>query len=125
MLKTLVWEGYQRGADGEIRGNGSFRELDDPTQVSDRLANERDLLWLDLTSPSPEEIRLIAEEFQLHPLAVEDATKHSQRPKIDGYDNFYLMVVFAIETVAETEEEAAAGASETALAAARFNIHEI
>src|SRR5262245_35353055 len=74
------------------------RELDDPTQISDLLERPDHYLWLDLTAPSAEELRLIAEEFSLHPLAVEDAAEHSQRPKIEQYDGFYLMVVFAITT---------------------------
>ncbi len=72
------------------------RELDDPQQISDLLELPDHYLWLDLTAPTAEELRLIAEEFSLHPLAVEDAAEHSQRPKIDQYDGFYLMVVFAI-----------------------------
>lgn len=99
MLKTLVWEGYHRGADGMIRGNsnGHFREIEDPADISDCVTREDYLIWVDLTSPTPEELALVAKEFNLHPLAVEDAAKQSQRPKIDEYETFYLMVVFAIE----------------------------
>src|SRR5205809_2557115 len=104
MLKTLVWELDQESAPadstpaiqaGAHNGLGRFRELDDPAHISNLLADEQHLLWLDLTSPSDEELRLIAEEFSLHPLAVEDAAKQQQRPKIDEYESHYFMVVFA------------------------------
>jgi magnesium transporter len=105
MLKTLVWDSGRRGARDRARGatNGRFREVTDPAEVRDLLGREQQLLWIDLTAPSEDELRLVAEEFGLHPLAVEDAIKQSQRPKIDEYENFYLMVVFAIERVGAGE----------------------
>ncbi|HEX2036616.1 MAG TPA: magnesium/cobalt transporter CorA [Chloroflexota bacterium] len=69
----------------------------DAREIGELLRKPDRYLWLDLTAPTADELQLIAEEFSLHPLAVEDAAKHSQRPKIEGYENFYLMVVFAIE----------------------------
>jgi magnesium transporter len=102
-------------------------ELDDPTDISALLAKPGTFLWLDLTAPSPDELRLIAEEFSLHPLAVEDAAEHSQRPKIEQYDNFYLMVVFAITAVDPNDPDEAASASPPPghLAGARVRLHEI
>jgi magnesium transporter len=103
MLKTLVWEGYHRTAGDVVTGptNGHFRELDDPSLISSCLEAGDQLIWLDLTDPTPEEMALIAQEFTLHPLAVEDAGKGNQRPKIDSYDSFYFMVVYALEQVEE------------------------
>jgi magnesium transporter len=138
MLKTLVWE-RETAAETKRQhgrnGRGHFRELDDPAQISDLLADEQHLLWLDLVNPSADELRLITEEFSLHPLAVEDAAQHQQRPKIDEYDNFYLMVIFAIEAADETAEPVAgpvaaadgpaARARRTLVEAGRFKIHEI
>src|SRR6476661_6754574 len=105
MLKTLVRERETAAETKRLHGRngrGHFRELNDPAQISDLLADEQHLLWLDLVNPSADELRLITEEFSLHPLAVEDAAQHQQRPKIDEYDNFYLMVIFAIEAADET-----------------------
>jgi len=107
MLKTLVWEPAAVAGGIEEAGPGSFRELSDPSQLAGLLDDGQRLLWLDLTSPRPEELAQIAREFALHPLAVEDAIKQSQRPKIEEYDNFYFMVVFAIRL--EPAAEPAAG----------------
>ncbi len=111
-------------AAGTVDAGVSCQELDDPKRISDLLATPDRLLWLDLTAPSPDELRLIAEEFSLHPLAVEDAAKQSQRPKIEQYDGFYLMVVFAItqaQGATTTDSPATAGQ----LAGVSVTLHEI
>src|SRR5262249_42769559 len=60
------------------------------------LPDEFDLLWLDLEAPSIKELQAVADEFNFHPLAVEDATQEHQRAKIDQYDNFYFLVLFDV-----------------------------
>src|SRR6266508_4894887 len=123
MLKTLVWEGYNREAEGVATGaagtNGHFRELEDPSQISDCLEAGNQLIWLDLTEPTPEELALIAEEFSLHPLAIEDAGKGNQRPKIEAYEHFYFMVVYAIEQIEEP------GRDGRPVPTGRFRIQEV
>ena len=58
--------------------------------------DERDLLWLDLEAPSAEELKAVGDEFGFHPLAIEDATQEHQRAKIDRYEHFSLIVLFAV-----------------------------
>jgi magnesium transporter len=41
--------------------------------------------WIGLPRPSAAEIQSVAEEFNLHPLAVEDAIDAHQRPKLERY----------------------------------------
>ena len=50
--------------------------------------------WLDLHRPSPDEIGMLGELFALHPLAVEDVSHFDQRPKLDDYDDFMLLVAY-------------------------------
>lgn len=66
------------------------------------LIGDDNLLWLDVESPTGEEIRLLAEEFGLHALVVEDLTKAHQRPKIDVYEDTYFLVCYDIDYVEET-----------------------
>jgi magnesium transporter len=54
------------------------------------------LLWLDLERPSEEELGQLAERFHLHPLAVEDAERGHQRPKIEEYAGFVFLVFYAV-----------------------------
>ena len=52
------------------------------------------LLWaeVDVKDLSPQDIETIAEEFGLHPLAVEDAIRAKQRPKLDAYEGHMFLV---------------------------------
>ncbi|WP_256104728.1 magnesium/cobalt transporter CorA [Streptomyces sp. ODS05-4] len=50
-------------------------------------------LWIGLHEPSQEEFDHVTEEFGLHPLAVEDALKAHQRPKLEVYDDSLFMVL--------------------------------
>ncbi len=65
----------------------------------DQIAQLRDehACWLDISDPKGEEMRQVAADLNLHPLAVEDAEHQHQRPKIDEYDDHYFMVVYALE----------------------------
>src|SRR4051794_29612275 len=50
-------------------------------------------VWIGLKEPSEEEFASVAREFHLHELAVEDAIKAHQRPKIENYDDTLLVVL--------------------------------
>jgi magnesium transporter len=54
------------------------------------------VLWLDLFDPDLDDLQAVAHEFQLHPLAVEDAVHDHQRPKLDRYHNHMFMNVYAV-----------------------------
>ncbi|SCX38679.1 magnesium transporter [Klenkia marina] len=59
-----------------------------------RTARERDgFVWLGLHEPTDAEFESIAEEYGLHPLAVEDAVYAHQRPKLDRYDDGLFVVL--------------------------------
>lgn len=74
-----------------------FRVVDDPSCISEIVGHKDRLLWIDIEGPTKEELNTIQEEFSLHPLAVEDAIVRHQRPKVDQYDNFYLVVFYSVE----------------------------
>ncbi|MEV6804799.1 MULTISPECIES: magnesium/cobalt transporter CorA [unclassified Streptomyces] len=50
-------------------------------------------VWIGLHEPSEREFDLVTQEFGLHPLAVEDALKAHQRPKLEVYDDSLFMVL--------------------------------
>ncbi|MBI3521623.1 MAG: magnesium transporter CorA family protein [Chloroflexi bacterium] len=53
--------------------------------------------WLDISDPNDGELQLIADELQLHPLALEDARERHERPKIDEYEGHYFIVFYALK----------------------------
>jgi magnesium transporter len=50
-------------------------------------------VWIGLKEPTEEEFGSVAREFHLHELAVEDAIKAHQRPKIEVYDESLFAVL--------------------------------
>jgi magnesium transporter len=49
--------------------------------------------WIGLYEPTEEEFEAVAKEFDLHPLAVEDAIMAHQRPKLDVYEDTLFVVL--------------------------------
>lgn len=49
------------------------------------LEDSHAMLWLDITDPMPEDQELLREQFGFHPLAIEDAVRSHERPKVDAY----------------------------------------
>ena len=49
--------------------------------------------WIGLLRPSDEEIKAVADEFELHPLAVEDTITAHQRPKLERYGDLLFVVL--------------------------------
>ncbi|GGU94979.1 magnesium transport protein CorA [Streptomyces filipinensis] len=67
-----------------------------PEDLSDALSEARaagGFVWIGLHEPSEREFGLVTQEFGLHPLAVEDALKAHQRPKLEVYDDSLFMVL--------------------------------
>lgn len=60
-------------------------------------------VWIGLHEPTPEEFDSVRHEFDLHELAVEDAIKAHQRPKLEVYDDTLFMVLKTAKYVGEDE----------------------
>ncbi|MGI8695399.1 MAG: magnesium/cobalt transporter CorA [Mycobacteriales bacterium] len=75
-----------------------------------RIARDLDgFVWLGMYEPTEREFSGVAEEFGLHPLAVEDAVHARQRPKLERYDD---TLVVALKTVSYVEHEELTATSE-------------
>jgi Mg2+ and Co2+ transporter CorA len=84
--------------------SNQFRVVDDPSAISDIVENPKRLLWIDMEQPGAAEFATIQEEFHLHPLAVEDAMARHQRPKVDQYSNFYLVIFYSVAIEAPVDD---------------------
>jgi magnesium transporter len=58
-------------------------------------------VWVALKDPEAAELASLQEEFGLHELAIEDAQKGHQRPKIDEYGSSLFVVLHLIEPVGD------------------------
>ncbi len=72
------------------------RENFPPADISDHLQDPACVVWLDLTAPTEHDLAMVAEEFSLHRLAVEDAIKRRQRPKLDTYDTHLFISAYQV-----------------------------
>jgi magnesium transporter len=76
-------------------GKDTARALKDPSEISELLEDEHNFVWFDLAEPTQDDLRLLQDEFALHPTAVEDAALVHERPKIESYDAYWLVVLHA------------------------------
>jgi magnesium transporter len=60
------------------------------------LRGRDEFFWLDLTDPSPEEVKTMGETLGLHPIAMEDTVEFGQRPKFDAYEDHLLFVYYTV-----------------------------
>jgi len=127
VITTLVWEPQADGRAGQEQVR-ELRDLAELETISDLLAAGDRLIWLDLERPSPEELRLVAEEFGFHELAIEDAAARHQRPKIEAYDTFSFLVLYAAlpgPPEARPAGRAPAAAGAPPFLPSTFALHEI
>ncbi|MFI7502080.1 magnesium/cobalt transporter CorA [Streptomyces sp. NPDC049687] len=79
---------------------------DGPQDLSDALDEARaagGFVWIGLHEPSEQEFDHVTREFGLHPLAVEDALKAHQRPKLEVYEDSLFMVFKPVVYEAESD----------------------
>jgi magnesium transporter len=70
-----------------------------PERISDALAAPGNMLWVALKDPDDGELDVMKEEFGLPELAVEDARKGHQRPKVEEYGDLLFVVMHTVEVV--------------------------
>ena len=60
-------------------------------------------IWLGLHDPEEAELTEVAARFDLPPLAVEDALKAHQRPKLEDYEDGYFLVLHTARYLDDVE----------------------
>ena len=76
------------------RGETTCRDAVDP-QWLDPASGAT--LWLDLSAPTPDDGRILADVFHFHPLSVEDALSVLQFPKIESYKDYLYLVLHGVD----------------------------
>ena len=69
----------------------------DVRDISDYLEKPDCFVWVALRDPTPGELEVMQSEFGLHDLAVEDARRGHQRPKVEEYDSTLFVVLQTLE----------------------------
>lgn len=68
----------------------------------DRVVQDHQFAWIGLIDPTPDELELIRQRFNLHPLAIEDALCEHPMPKVSVYGD---QIFVAIRTAHLDNEE--------------------
>jgi magnesium transporter len=55
-------------------------------------SDKSEFVWIGLCDPTDDEMKTLQEQYNLHPLAIEDAVSAKQLPKIDIYDDQLFVV---------------------------------
>jgi magnesium transporter len=74
------------------QGVAAPKTLENLDEISDVLAQRSGFVWLDIASPTPADLALLQREFDLHPTAVEDAALWHERPKIEFFTSYVLVI---------------------------------
>ena len=90
--------------DSAIYANGKrTAELLSLQETYEACRERRGLAWIGLYRPTEDEFSSVAKEFGLHELAVEDAIKAHQRPKLERYADTLFVVLRAARYIDEFE----------------------
>ncbi len=92
------------GSSGTLRvvtfDGDELREWSGPEALAriERLRERPEVpLWVDYTSPNPDQVAAVAKALDLHPLIVEDIVEGNQRSKIETTDGLVHIVLFALD----------------------------
>ena len=94
--------------DCALYSDGRRRHRLDDLRVAMREAEKEDgFVWIGLVEPTADEFDAIAEGFELPQLAIEDAIRAHQRPKLERYSGVTFAVVKPVHYVDHVEVVAA------------------
>jgi magnesium transporter len=75
----------------------------------DRIASHRnrdEFFWLDLEAPDDATLDALRSALDLHPMALEDTREFGQRPKVDVYEPYVLVVFYTAGETADPDRVA-------------------
>jgi magnesium transporter len=83
------------GATGEARQVNAV----DPAWIQ---PDSRQVVWVDLAAPTPDEAEILSRVFGFHELAIEDAISETHHPKVETYDGYLYVILHGIDARAAT-----------------------
>jgi magnesium transporter len=82
----------------------TFTQLSGTDQIPELIKDPKHIFWLDVQDATEQELATIGDIFHLHPLAVEDASREHQRPKVEEYEHFFFLVFHTVNLDATKQE---------------------
>jgi len=87
---------YRHGA--RAAGDNDWRAL------REQAREPGDFVWIGIHDPDARELEDVAHTYELHPLAIEDAVKAHQRPKLERFGDSLFLVLKTLWYVDETDQ---------------------
>ena len=86
--------------------DSGWMKVEDLERLSDLRQQSGNVLWAeaDVSNLTADDVAMVAEEFGLHPLAVEDAMSTRQRPKIESYQGHQFIVFHQLDEISDQLE---------------------
>ncbi len=78
--------------------SGQQEKLESLEEAVAFLQRKEGFLWMDYSPLLPEEANQLKLLFSFHPLALEDALKANQRPKVEEYPGFLFAILYSAHT---------------------------
>jgi magnesium transporter len=84
--------------------SGSGIQTTDAQDLPKLLKDKDALLWIDITGPQEEDVRLMQEVFHFHPLAIEDTRNQKQRPKAEEFEDHIFIILNPISDPSDGDD---------------------
>ncbi len=105
MVDCAVYHAGKRAAADELLGGADA----DVAAVARDAERPGAFAWVGLYEPTEAEMERVASAFGLHPLAVEDAVRAHQRPKLERYADHHLFLVLKTLWYVDAEDAVETG----------------
>ncbi|MCE5300414.1 MAG: magnesium transporter CorA family protein [Spirochaetia bacterium] len=77
-------------------------EINEPKEIMQSIKDPRICTWIDLEDPSEAEIDFLIDEFNFHPLSIEDAILPQDHAKIESFDEYIFLTLYAMNYIDES-----------------------
>ncbi|MDD5431506.1 MAG: magnesium/cobalt transporter CorA [Candidatus Omnitrophica bacterium] len=67
-------------------------------EIKDAVKDENSFIWVDMKDIDDEDIDILTETFNLHPLTIEDFIMTNARPKIENFKDYFFLIMFSMES---------------------------
>ncbi|MFH1622460.1 MAG: magnesium/cobalt transporter CorA [Candidatus Omnitrophota bacterium] len=76
-----------------LDSNKNFKENLSKQEIVNALEDKKGTFWIDMDKPTEQELGLLSEVFNFHPLAIEECSQYTDLPKIDEFEDHVFIIV--------------------------------
>ncbi len=65
-------------------------------KLAELIADQNNLVWVDMEAPTAADEKILAEVFHFHPLTIEDAVATRNQPKVEAFPDYLFFIVHGV-----------------------------